>query len=326
MNIFYIGPYRQDNFDGILSRNIVKSLGEKHNVFARPIYYDGNEIVSDLDSQTQLYEDNNFEKYDCLVQHVKPMDCLHTSQFDRNILVPIIDKIYDVGFFLDHTIDKVLIDNTNPEDTAFDNNKTENFGYNLYVNIQKDRIFDIGPLNSLQKLYFIGEYKINYDLILGLIRSFIHLRGKISQEYCLVLFAINITQNDISFIQNYIQQTYKSLNATHTVNRIVIIPISMNSEQIVAAHNSGDIFLNFNHCPYNQTNKKIAETLNKKIINKTSMNITSSLFINDAVVNQLQPCLSDKDIIDNIINYLIDEKIDNKPKTNKSHKHIADLV
>lgn len=325
MNIFFIGPYRQDNFDGIFSRNIVNSLGEKHNIFARPIYYDGTDILQEIDSKTKLFEDNDINQYDCLIQHVKPIDCLHTNQFKKNVLIPIIDEIYEAEIFIDSTIDKILVDDIDDYTDKLNNNKTEIFDYNLYIDIKKERIFDIGPLNALKKLYFVGEYKSNYDIILGLIRSFIHLRKQINQDYCLVLFAINITQNDIGFIQNYIQQAYKALNAVHTINKVIVIPISMSTEHVIAAHNSGDIFLNFNHCPYNQINKKIAQSLNKKIINKNK-NFTNNLYTNNTFHTSAQPYMSDKDITDSIIDYLIDEKVNNTKLKTKKYKHIADIL
>lgn len=99
----------------------------------------------------------------------------------------------------------------------------------------------------------------------------------------------------------------------------------MNTEHIVAAHNSGDIFLNFNHCPNNQINKKIAQTLNKKIIDKNK-NITSNIYNNNSFFKNPQPFISDKNIIDSIIDYLIDEKINNKTIKTKQYKHIADII
>lgn len=323
MNIFYIGPYRQNDFDGLESRNIIKSIAKKHDIFVRPIYYNGVDLIANLDNDINKYEDSDLKNYDCLIQHVRPIDCLHTQQFNKNILIPIIEDYDFVDYFIDYTIDKVLLD----YDSLFADKysqKSEHFDYDLYIDNPK-QIFDIGPLSAFKKFYFIGEYKHNKDIIFSLIRSFISLKDSISSEYALVLFAINISQSDLNTIQSYIHESYKTLGAVNTISKIVLIPIAMNAEQILSAHASADICLNFNNKPRTQINKKIAISLNKTIIDKPEYR-NESLYTNDTTYQYMQPILTDKEIKDSLLNFMIDTKLSNKKKQHKYYPHISEVI
>lgn len=323
MNIFYIGPYRQNDFEGLASRNIIKSIAQKHDIFIRPIYYSGTDLVSQLDNDMNKYEDSDLKKYDCLIQHVKPIDCLHTQQFHKNILIPIIEDYDFIDAFIDFTIDKVLLDNDSLVSDTY-SKKSEHFDYDVYIEHPK-QIFDIGPLAALKKFYFVGEYKFNKDIILSVIRSFIYLRNNINTEYALVLFIINISQGDINIIQNYINETYKGVGAVHTINKIVLIPIGMNADQIVAAHASADICLDFNNQPRNQINKRIAHSLNKSIIDKPESK-NESLYLNDTTYQKMQTVLTDQQVKDALLNFIIDSQLSPKHPKTKHYPHISEVI
>lgn len=327
MNIFFIGPYRQLSFDGIFCRNIIESISSKHSVFIRPIYYDGIDNVAELSSDMQNLEDNDIEKYDCLIQNVKPSDCLKTTLFDKNILIPIIDNDINLDLFIDKTIDKILVDDEEYYDNWLDRyNQTILIDYDIKFNIETKHTFDVGPLSHLKKFYFIGDYKKNHDVILSLVRSFIYLRAKISQEHALVLFVANISQSEAQFLQNYIQQTYTAYGIYHTINKIIVVPIIMNQEHIIAAHNCGDIYLNLNYQPKTHINEKIAQKLGKNIINKPQLH-SKSLELNNSLVHSPQSSITDGDIVDSILNYIIDTKIANKKSKEASkRKHITDII
>lgn len=323
MNIFYIGPYRQNDFEGLASRNIIRSIAQKHDIFVRPIYYSGNDYINELDKDLNKYEDYDLKNYDCLIQHVRPIDVLHTQQFNKNILIPIIDDYDFVAGFIDYTIDKILIDH-NCLSTEIYSKKSEYFDYDLHIENPK-QIFDTGPLSAFKKFYFIGEYKFNKDIIFSLIRSFINLRNTIDSEYVLIIFIINIIQSDIVIIQNYIHETYKSMSAHNTINKISIIPINMSSEQIVAAHASGDICLDLNNKPRNQINKKIAESLNKIIVNRPESK-NESMYSNDITYNQMQHILTDGEIKDCLLNHIIDAKLSHLKIKQTHYPHISEVI
>lgn len=329
MNIFYIGPYRQDDFNGIVSRNIIKSIANKHKIFIRPIYYSANDIVADLEPDILSYEDNDINNYDYLIQHVKPNDCLHTQQFDKNVLIPISDSIAAdyVHYFIDHTIDNILFEKRNHiPNVCYNNNKYQTFDYDIYFD-KNNKAFDIGPLSAMKKFYFIGEYKSNIDIIYSLMRSFIYLRKTIDQEYALVLFVINISQNEVNHLQNLVHETYKKLNATHTISKILIIPISMSYNNIIAAHNSADIFLNFDIKNSSQINKKIALKLNKPTVDLAEIGgCEKSLNINGNILDELEEQISDQNIIDSMLNFIIDNHVNKSTTSSSNSKHISDFL
>lgn len=326
MNIFFIGPYRQNNFDGILCRNVLSSVASKHNVFARPIYYEGYENISDIDNNIQQLEDKDINNYDCLIQHVKPIHCLHTTQFGKNILIPIIDEEYDYEIFIDHTIDQILLDNEEYCEFGSLSKKSILFDYDLSIEVEKKQMFDIGALNSMKKFYFIGEYKYNYDLIMGLIRSFIYVRSKLDQEYMLAIFVINVNQNEVNLLNNYIQQVYSKYKSPHAINKVIIIPMTMGPEHVIAAHNSGDIFLNFNNQPKTQINTKIAYKVGNRVVDKPK-SLSRYLSVNGNISECLHPVISDQDIIDSLINSIIDDQTKSSIDKHKNKtKHIVDLI
>lgn len=320
MNIFFIGPYRQNNFDGIFSRNIISSIARKHNIFTRPIYYEKSNLA-DIDSSVEEYENKDLVDYDYLVQNVRPSDCLHTTQFGKNILIPIIDQNRDEEILVDQTITKILSDSYDSEGL----DKAELFDYDIFIEQEKGKIFEVGPLQSMKKFYFIGEYSKNYDVILSCIRSFIYIRSKIDANYILVLFLVNPSQPDLAFINNYIQQTYNLLKSPHTISRVIVSPIGMSLENISTAHNTGDVFLNFNTYPKNQINAKIAKKFNKHIIDKPIG--TYTLLVNTSIVSTFTNTISDKEITDSFINYLIEEKLNKYTySSNRGGQHIADIL
>ncbi len=161
MNIFFIGPYRQNNFDGMFCRNIISSIGQKHNLFTRPIFYEKVENKQDIDNNILNYEDNDLKSYDCLIQNVKIPDVLNTNQFGKNIVIPIVGED-DGELLFTQTISKILFDNE-----SIDFEKVEVFDYDVSFQIDKTKVFDVGPLHAMKKFYFIGEYQKNYDIILN---------------------------------------------------------------------------------------------------------------------------------------------------------------
>lgn len=89
MNILYVGPYKQHDDNGILSKLYIEQLLQSdHHITLRPIYFNGKAIESN-NQDLKKYEQEIYPIYDCLIQH-GPIDWLSThSSFKQNIAIPI---------------------------------------------------------------------------------------------------------------------------------------------------------------------------------------------------------------------------------------------
>ena len=85
MNILYIGPYRQKDAIGLTSLNIlVNLLQSKHNVSAKPIYFNKNSITIS-DNHVLEAENKRFDHYDLVIQNVKPDQAIKINSVAKNI-------------------------------------------------------------------------------------------------------------------------------------------------------------------------------------------------------------------------------------------------
>lgn len=320
MNILYVGPYRQDNYYGLYSQAIIQSLGSKHNLTTRPIFYSASEVQKNLPPILHELEQKRYNHYDCLIQHVEISDILYTNSFDKNIVIPIIDHKYDSYLLNNRCVNEFFIDSTTHKE-LFPESKTKLFELDLDFSIDRNKIFDIGPLLPMKKMYFSGNYADNTDLILSLIRSFVFLQDDISTDLVLVLFLFNITKDQINQIKDYIKNIYNIFGLKYTIDKIAIVPVGMSILNILSCHNSGDIFLNFNTSSCSTINKTIASKLDKPIIEPASSNF-NNLYTNDSPTSSWSFNYTDRDIVNAVTEFFRDKPTKQPIK----HKKINNLL
>lgn len=325
MKVLFIGPYRQSDIDGILSYNIIRNIKTQHSITIRPIYYHNQ--ISNLPSDILDLENIELSEYDILIQHVKPKDCLLTNQFTKNILLPII-KTSEIenDLFIDNTITNILLDDDYSGMDFVINNKSKIniFDYSLMMQQNLNSIFDLGIWNKYKKLYSIVNFEEDKDIIYSMIRSFIFLRNTIPQEFCLCIFITSITQSNLNLIQEYIKHVYTKFEASHTINKIVIVPIETNETTVMSIHNTGDIFLDIPGNTKNKINKKIAEDRKKEIID-IGVEDKQNLENNREPTPKFISKSNDKLICDAVEGYLNTNQNSNT-KNNPKKKHILELI
>jgi len=300
MNILYVGPYRQDNFYGLYSQAVIQDLGSKHNLKLRPIFYNSSQIQREtLPNIFPQLENQTLESYDCLIQHVALQDILYTNAFKRNIVIPIIDHEYDDGLISNKGVDEFFLD-SDCENIPLPEQKVKKFELNLDFSVDKNQIFDIGPLIATRKLYFVGDYQDNIDIILSTIRSFVYLNNFLDTDISLALFVFNISAQEIQQIKEYIKKVYGVFGYKFIVDKISITPLSMNIQNILSAHNSGNIFLNLNTHACNAINSVIATSLSKEVVDFELNNDISNLYINEKPTKQWIKTYTDKSIVNSI--------------------------
>ena len=323
MKVLFLGPYRQSDLNGFFSLNILRNISQKYSVCARPIYYIGGsnnppKDICDL-------ENNNMSEYEILIQNVRPKDCLLTNQFDKNIFIPILQSSdIDNDLFMNETLDSILVDEQydTMDFIKINKNKIKIFDYSLFIKEDSTSVFDLGIWNKYTKLYTILDYYEDLHILYSIIRSFIKSNSIIPQEFCLVLFITNLSKQDSGLLQEYINNIYNTFKAAHTINKIVLVPIQANENNIVASHNSGTIFLDVVNNIKNKLNKKIATEKKKNIINIPDR-MGEYLQYNNRLYTDFINTNTDHDICESIQKFL-NNKATKTKQINK--KHILELI
>jgi len=84
MNILFIGPYRQADTWGAISKSLIKSISMIENVglTTRPIFL-SNSIDGNIEPNIFKFEANREEEYDVLIQHTLPHYMIYRGEFDK---------------------------------------------------------------------------------------------------------------------------------------------------------------------------------------------------------------------------------------------------
>lgn len=317
-NILFIGPYRQRNLDGIWSRalahNIINTAST--NVRTRPIFIDYDSSISDLDAVlTAAEEQTVIDSIDTVIQHV-PIDM--ASPIDavkQNILIPILDPNIIPQYRITDTIsrfDKILVDNKADalkiaQNYPILNPITKNIDYTFEISSNIKTRFNIGLLNKSTALYMALNYKQNSRLIYDIIVSFI--ANIEHHNKILALFMLDISVSEKQELENFINQAYKAMDMPYSINRVVVLPITSDTNNLYTAHATGDIFIDAIDTGSNSINLKIAQSL-KKLIIKFDNNFIFSLTNNSNQISKLGSIkLSSQSINHSIRYYLENESI-----------------
>jgi hypothetical protein len=86
MNILFIGPYRQTDAWGNMSKSLIKTLSkiEDYSLTIRPIFLSG-ETSGPVDADIIKHESNKKGQYDILIQHMLPNYMVYDSSFKQVI-------------------------------------------------------------------------------------------------------------------------------------------------------------------------------------------------------------------------------------------------
>lgn len=88
MNVLYLGPYRQADNWGVLSRSFLNSLIslEDLHVSCRPMFM-GSSSIQSVDADIIMSESKKKEEYDVLIQHTLPNYAVYDGKFSKNIII-----------------------------------------------------------------------------------------------------------------------------------------------------------------------------------------------------------------------------------------------
>ncbi len=251
MNILYIAPYRLSNSIGYESLNLLYNLHDMgYNIVSRPIF-DGSPTIKDqhLIDPLKKIENNKIETFDILFQHTPIQQATYTSKIKQHIYWPITQnimpsddqqekyRIYSkyVKILYTNDNDKVLLSNIGISPIS-------KLNYNISNKFEQINHgnFNLGIYNRYNKYYTLVDQSMNYTikyLIINFVKTFS------TSNNCLLLFVSNIGQNILDQYNQYIKEIYTKFNIKYNINKIVIIPIDFNCQNILSMHRTGDIFI-----------------------------------------------------------------------------------
>ena len=312
MNALYLGPYRQNNDEGVLSRLYLDRICSTFNTVSRPIY------INRRSTDTQAVfksESTDLKHFDVLIQHLPINNLAIDKRFNHNICIPILnnsiinnDQINKLNLF-----DKILIDNTYLYKVL--SKKIKSTKYNLIrPDISKiqshSNKFNLSAYEFTQKIYTICDFQNNIDLIHSLCSCFIRLNKEFS-NLCLLIFIYDIDSTAIQNISNNIKELYKICQ--NKINNINIIPISINNdiESLMLCHNTGDIFLDISENNKTPLNYSLAKQMNNKILDFTNIDMSISLTRNNVYFSDGVSYINTDNIYTNLKNILVSHDIKN---------------
>lgn len=270
-NTIFIGPYRQDNFNGKWSRSLLDHLirtKETNSVIARPIYLEDSKVeeCSTEIIGSELVDENH---YDILVQNTF-LDGIITVPKLKNYVIPITTnkKISKEQIESLYQCDKILVDNffQYREYSELFPDKTFLFDYAINSpKVSSVKKIDMGIYNHMQKMYFIGSYAKNQDLIKMLINISV-LIHRYRENICMVIFLTDQTNDTTKELKEYSEKIYKELKINNIINKNIFFNMNYNLDNLMMCHSSCDIFLDINEDIGHSFNRKCAEHFDNFIL------------------------------------------------------------
>lgn len=330
MNILYIGPYRQNNVAGWTSTALLNHLlsSNKHNITCRPIYLEPSSSTKDIDKTIVRAEQLSYDTYDAIIQHSNIDSLIKINSIPKNIAIPILnDKVLDSDTITNlSTFDQILVDTKRSyqrlQTYQSIKNKVKTYDYDISIMPRPHSSFRIGILECAKKIYFIGKYNSNIDNIINICKAFIH--NVKTHEYALLLFLLDLDTAQKNHIAAIVNKHYMLHNMRYTINRVVIAPIETQLDNLLVAHQTGDIYLDLQDDHSNSLNTKIATVLNKRIIQFHNEDMVFQ-FDRNGKQNSMGFVGVSEDSIDAALNNCMMDSHNNDPKPFKK-ENILNLI
>ena len=253
MNILYVGPYRQNDDHGILSKLYLQDLiASNHNITSRPVYFSAKNV--ERYSKNKLkYEHTIYDSYDYLIQHC-PIDMLQKhGGFSKNIAIPIFDrskniKSYQVSSL--RSFDKIIVDNDSDEAMLVRSGLEKNISRVTQPILEdlvaklKDKRLNLGLHNSATKFYLFGNLQDHADIIQKILISF-YISFRCEYGKSLILFLEEADKKDQLDFLNMIKDLKGKLkihSPDSSISEFVIFK-NFSLEEKIAAHNTCHVFL-----------------------------------------------------------------------------------
>lgn len=276
-NILYIGPYRQNTLDGLLSRQLINNITQKHeNVVLKPLYLEDAD-TSNIGPLESL-EDKTYNQYNTIIQHADTNTIIPIQTVKNNIAIPIINNliISNRQITVLSQFNKILVFNDLDYNQLSQHpklkNKTHKYNFDIKPPDTKQKI-NVGLYNKFKKIYTILPNDSN--AILNTVTAFNLFNAQ--HKYVLLLFIDRITPEDKKALDANISNLCQNMQTLNS-QRIITFKSEPNLETLFAIHNSGDIYLSDER---SIVSTRIAELLNVNTIKCDANLYDVSVFYNN---------------------------------------------
>lgn len=288
MKTFFLGPYRHNNLLGKASSVYLANLADSvPELTSRHIPVSANTT----DSQNEAYntEKNYYNSYDIILQHL-PVNLLGFSKSHKNIAIPIFDtkNINTKEIKILRQFDEVWADTKYIYQTLQDKDINVKFvkpvldNKKLYFTKDKE---NFSFWNFYKKMYFIGEYTQNFDIVQHIILDFT-LFATLQKKWCLILYLPNITSEQKNDLSKTCLDIFKKAGYVYNNIPVVIVDDDCSYQSISRIHNSCDVLLNIGEV-FNPINYWYASAESNKIVDFVDCK-QSNTFIKNSYLNMDQ--------------------------------------
>lgn len=279
MSVLYIGPYRQTDINGQVSRFFLNSIIEDNcseSVVSRPIYTkpSGGLLSANIVFNTERSPLSS--SYDLLVQHMPIEHMQYMPDIATNhYAFPIIDSIENFGLYqsnlkiLDY-FDKVFVQSEKEKSVLQKyTNNLEIFSPEISLEEFKkitQQKFQFANYDTTKKIYFIGNIDSDENIIKKIIFSIYASTAKHFAPPICIFFLDFYHKPNITLLDNEIKQIRTSfgLPADHT--KEIFIFKHFSESELIVAHGSCDIYLSLNDSQTHYLHEKYASLCNNTII------------------------------------------------------------
>lgn len=280
MNIFYIGPYKYNNSFGICSRDIINSLANQNiNLSTRNIFLNNPYENTTMINYSGTENEPLLNKYDFVIQHC-PIEMMYVDRSisDKHIAIPIMDYgIDESSHGILKQFDIVCVDDLNHQKNLTKiNTDSVLLNYKIQKNTDNKNYLNLGIHNFKSKMYFIGSYEQNANIIQKLVVSFI-LAFRDNPDISLILILDDINKDAVApKVEKTIYDIYKKLNYNSAISPIQTIMQPAPLDTLHLMHKELDIFINIQDEYDTGLNYYLAKLYNNHIID---INDTESVFV-----------------------------------------------
>lgn len=296
MSVLYLGPYRQTDINGQVSRFFLNTILSKYDpgsVVSRPIYL-SNEIgllSKKIKFNTEVT--NLVSKYDILVQHM-PIEHMQymPGVAKLHYAFPIIDNLENFGLLADNLsilnyFDKIFVQSNKEKNTLakiVDGDKIEVFIPQInkeeFNKIIKQK-YKFANYESSKKFYFIGNLNKDESIIKKIIFSMYVSTADWDISPICVFFLDFDHKPDIVSLDNEIKNIRKNFGLSEDYGKEIFIFKHFTEAELIVAHGSCDTYLSLNDSQTYYLQELYASICNNQIISLDDVYDTTIPYKND---------------------------------------------
>ncbi|NVM35960.1 MAG: hypothetical protein HWN81_10210 [Candidatus Lokiarchaeota archaeon] len=247
MSILYIGPYRQTDGWGKISKNFLDylfhSIEDKNELSCRNIWYNQN-INSVLTGDLYKFEKRKVNNPEILIQHGIPNNLVYNGKFKKNIAITSVDhSIENTSWILNlNMFDTVAVFSEYEKELLEKSGiKTNIFHFDTYPPNTEDDIIKNFDLDFKTKKTFYAKVSTKSTTGINEILSAYYSTFTLLDNVILILYS------DDKDIQDFINKFKEKIGLYTDTNFYPMVAIVQDTSLINWSHKFSDFYLNVNY-------------------------------------------------------------------------------